>query len=97
MNKEETEKDNLESKYKKTINQIHALKFNNIEFEFVTFLPPLDPSAQVITICDGNGNTIGVNKPTWRLYDYNFDLTVMEERYNILTFTSGNAGLMYAR
>lgn len=76
---------------------INLSKFHNIEFEFVTFLPPLDPSAQVITICDGNGNTIGVNKPTWRLYDYNFDLTVMEERYNILTFTSGNAGLMYAR
>ena len=40
---------------------------------------------------------IGINKPTWRIYDYNYDLTVMEERFNILTFTSGNAALLYAR
>ena len=72
-------------------------KFSTVEFEFSTFQPPLDPSAQVITICDNCGNIIGINKPTWRIYDYNYDMTVMEERYNILTFTSGNAGLMYAR
>jgi hypothetical protein len=76
---------------------INLSKFNTVEFEFTTFQPPLDPSAQVTTICDAFGNLIGINKPTWRLYDYNFDITVMEERYNILTFTSGNAGLMYAR
>jgi len=73
-------------------------KFKNIEFEFTTFQPPLDPSAQVFVICNPNGGeVIGINKPTWRVYDYNFDLTVLEERYNVLTFTSGNAGLMYAR
>jgi len=73
-------------------------KFNQIEFEFTTYQPPLDPSAQVLIICDQNGGgPIGVNKPTWRIYDYNFDLTVLEERYNIITFSSGNAALMYAR
>ena len=72
-------------------------KFNKIEFEFTTFSPPLDPEAQTQTICDGNGNIIGINKPVWRIYDYTYDLFVMEERYNILTFESGNAGLMYAR
>jgi len=73
-------------------------KFNQIEFEFTTFQPPLDPSAQVQVICNENGGgPIGVNKPTWRIYDYNYDLTVLEERYNVLTFSSGNAGLMYAR
>lgn len=76
---------------------INLSKFTTVEFEFTTFQPPLDPSAQVTTICDACGNLIGINKPTWRIYDYNFDMTVMEERYNILTFTSGNAGLMYAR
>ena len=76
---------------------INLSKFTTVEFEFATFQPPLDPSAQVITICDSFGNTIGINKPTWRIYDYNYDMTVMEERYNILTFTSGNAALMYAR
>jgi len=72
-------------------------KFNNIQFEVVTIQPPLDPSAQVLTICDASGGIIGVNKPTWRIYDYNFDLTILEERYNVLTFTSGMAVLMYAR
>ena len=73
-------------------------KFNLIEFEFTTYAPPLDPSAQVLTICDTvTGLPIGVNKPTWRIYDYNYNLVVFEERYNVLTFTSGNAALMYAR
>jgi hypothetical protein len=76
---------------------INISKFNQIEFEFSTYSPPLDPSANFFTICDGNGNAIGVNKSNWRLYDYNYDLTILEERYNILTFTSGNAGLMFAR
>ena len=73
-------------------------KFKEIEFEFSTFQPPLDPSAQVFTVCNQlTGDVIGINKPTWRIYDYNYDLTVLEERYNILTFLSGNAALLYAR
>ena len=70
---------------------------SDIQFEITTFYPPLDPSAQVLTICDASGNIIGVNKPSWRIYDYTYDLTVLEERYNILTFINGNAGLAYAR
>jgi hypothetical protein len=77
---------------------INLSKFKNIEFEISTFQPPLDPMAQVYVICDPITNEIiGVNNPSWRIYDYNFDLTIFEERYNIITFTSGNAGLMYAR
>ena len=80
---------------------INLSKFTKIEFEFTTYTPPLNPNAQQNLICstdsDGNSSIIGVNKPTWRIYDYNYNLTVMEERYNILTFKSGNAGLMYAR
>ena len=77
---------------------INLSKFKNIQFEFSTFQPPLDPSAQVYTVCNQTtGEVIGVNKPSWRVYDYNYDLTVLEERFNVLTFTSGNAALMYAR
>lgn len=77
---------------------LNMSKFKNIEFEFSTYLPPLDPNAQVFVICNPEGgNVVGVNKPTWRIYNYNFDLTVLEERYNVLSFTSGNAGLLYAR
>jgi hypothetical protein len=72
-------------------------RFNKIEFELVTINPPLDPLAQTMTICDPvTGNVIGINKPTWRIYDYNFDLYLFEERINVLTFVGGNCGLMYA-
>ena len=72
-------------------------RFNDIQFEFSTYVPPLDPSASFYTICDSCGNIVGVNKPSWRIYNYNYDLTIHEERYNIITFVGGNAGLMYAR
>jgi hypothetical protein len=72
-------------------------RFTNVEFAFTTISPPLDPYAQVLTICDENsGEIIGINKPTWRVYDYNFDLYVFEERVNMVTFVGGNAALMYA-
>lgn len=73
-------------------------KFRTIEFEYKTYYPPMDPSAQFYTICDpSSGLPIAVNKPSWRVYDYTYDLKVMEERYNVVIFESGNAGLMYAR
>lgn len=74
-------------------------KFKTIEFEFSTYQPPLDPQAAVYNICNplNPGQIIGVNKPFWQIFSYNYNLHVMEERYNILTFVSGNAALMYAR
>lgn len=77
---------------------INMSKFSTIELEFTTYTPPLDPSANYYTICDpATSIPIGVNKPQWRIYDYNYDLTVLEERYNVLTFIGGNCALMYAR
>jgi hypothetical protein len=76
---------------------INMSRFNTIEFELVTINPPLDPLAQTMTICDPlTGNVIGINKPTWRIYDYNFDLYLFEERINMVTFIGGNCGLAYA-
>jgi hypothetical protein len=72
-------------------------RFTNIEFEFTTISPPVDPYAQVLTICDPTtGDLVGINKPTWRIYNYNYDLYVMEERVNMVIFVGGNAGLLYA-
>ena len=72
-------------------------RFSNIQFEFTTISPPVDPYAQVLTICDpATGDIIGINKPTWRIYDYNFNMYLIEERVNMVTFIGGNAGLMYA-
>ena len=76
---------------------INMSRFSQIELEFTTIIPPLDPLAQSLTICDPEtGQIIGINKPTWRIYDYNFNLHLFEERINIINFTGGNAGLMYA-
>ena len=76
---------------------INMTKFNKIELEFTTIIPQLDPLAQVLTICDPlTGNIIGINKPTWRIYDYNFNLYYFEERMNVIRFISGNCGVLYA-
>jgi hypothetical protein len=76
---------------------INMSRFNQIEFEFTTINPPLDPLAQSLTICDPEtGNIVGINKPTWRIYDYNFDMYLFEERINEVYFIGGNCGLVYA-
>jgi hypothetical protein len=31
------------------------------------------------------------------LFQYNYNMTIFEERYNILSFMSGNCGMMWAR
>jgi len=72
-------------------------RFTNVQLEFTTITPPADPYAQVLTICDPNtGDIIGINKPTWRIYDYNFNMYLMEERVNMVIFVGGNSGLLYA-
>ena len=76
---------------------INMSRFNQIELELNTIVPSLDPYAQSLTICDPQtGVVIGINKPTWRIYDYNFNLVLFEERYNMVVFVGGNCGLMYA-
>lgn len=72
-------------------------KFSRTEFEVAIIQPPLDPSAQVTTICDAENNIIGVNKPVWQIYEYTYNLVVMEERYNVLSIASGMAALEWAR
>jgi hypothetical protein len=76
---------------------MNMTKYSQIELEFTTIVPPLDPLAQSLTICDPEtGEVVGINKLTWRIYDYNFDLHIFEERLNVVTFLSGNVGMMYA-
>ena len=76
---------------------INMSRFNQIELEINTIVPSLDPYAQSLAICDPeSGLIVGINKPTWRIYDYNFNLVVFEERYNVAVFVGGNCGMMYA-
>jgi hypothetical protein len=73
-------------------------KFNIIELEFVTHTPQIDSvRSNYDIICDENGNAIAVNKSNWRLYEYTYNLVLFEERYNILSFIGGNAGMLYSR
>lgn len=77
---------------------INMSKFKNVELEIMTYVPPIDPTNSSFDIlCDGNGNAIGVRKSNWRLFEYNYNLTLFEERYNILSFIGGNCGMLYAR
>jgi hypothetical protein len=77
---------------------INMSKFKNIELEITTFTPPLNNATNDYQIiCDLCGNPIGVRKTNWRLYDYNYNMTVFEERYNVLSFISGNCGMLYTR
>ena len=76
---------------------INMNRFTSVQLEFTTTIPPLDPFAQVLTVCDPeSGDIVGINKPTWRIYLYNYNLYVMEERINMVVFVGGNAALMYA-
>ena len=77
---------------------INMVKFKNIEFEINTVIPELDENAPFLNICDPDTNqVIGTNKDTWKMYKYSFDLIIIEERYNILEFANGNAGLVFTR
>jgi hypothetical protein len=68
--------------------------YNRIELRFETITPPLDVNAQTLTVCN-EGEVIGINKPTWNIYKYNYNLVVFEETFNRLIFNGGNAALEY--
>lgn len=77
---------------------INLSKFRSVQLEITTYVPPVDPvNSTVDIICDGNGNPIGIQKMNWRLYEYNYNLVLYEERYNILSFIGGNCGMLYSR
>ena len=75
---------------------INLSRFKNIELEMVTIMPEINPDSITLTLCDENNGVIGVTKPVDQ-YIYTYDMHLFEERYNILRFISGSAGLLYAR
>ena len=72
-------------------------KFTNVTFEIATIHPTLDQSANVNVFCNPDGQVIGVEKPAWGIYEYTYDMTIMEERYNVLILANGIGGLEFAR
>jgi hypothetical protein len=77
---------------------INLSKFRTVELEITTSVPPFDiQNSQYNIICGPDGNPIGTTKMNWQLFEYNYNLKVFEERYNILSFIGGNCGMLYAR
>ena len=77
---------------------INMSKFKTVELEIATIVPVVDTKRSAVNIiCDNNNNPIGIRKQTWRLYEYTYNMTLFEERYNILSFIGGNCGMLYAR
>lgn len=77
---------------------MNLTKFKRIQIGFTTFVPPIDPAlASFNVVCSAEGVPIAIQKNTWQLYDYNYNLTVYEERYNVITFIGGYCGAMFAR
>lgn len=72
-------------------------KFSTVQFEVQTIQPTLNAEAAFTAICAPDGTIIGTTMPSGGIYDYTYNLVVMEERYNVLRFTSGMAGLEFAR
>ena len=83
---------------------INLSKFNKVEFEYAV-LNPIDASFVSISVmCDASGVPIDNQKPStatdvnyWKLFQYTYNLHIMEERYNILLFDNGVANLVFAR
>jgi len=73
--------------------------FKTIEFEYNNYSnPPIDPDKSNVTIiCDETGSVIGVSKDPTSIYKYYYNLHVLEEKYNILLFQNGFAGLVYSK
>ena len=77
---------------------INLSKFRTVELEITTYAPPVNPYTSAFNvITDLCGNPIGVSKTNWKLNYYNYNMTLFEERYNILSFIGGNCGMLYAR
>jgi len=72
-------------------------RFKTVDFEFNTLIPPFSPQGSTEEyICDSSNNPISFRKNVASLYDFTYDLTIFEERYNVLMIQSGRCGLLHA-
>ena len=81
---------------------INMSKFKTIEIEVNTYVPPVNlDQVQYDVICNADGVVIATSSPgqggSWYMYEYNYNMVLFEERYNVLSFVGGYCGLMYAR
>lgn len=77
---------------------INLGKFKDVMMDILTLVPDFDENQVVSSICDDEGNVIGFIEPDpTKIYKYSYDLTLFEERYNVIRFMSGNVALVYSR
>lgn len=77
---------------------INMSKFKTVELELSTYVPLFDLQNYNYQItCNTDGQVIATSAPTWRLYEYSYNLRLFEERYNVLSFVGGYCGLLYAK
>jgi hypothetical protein len=76
---------------------VNMSKFKSVELEINTYVPQIDTiNSNYQVQCNPDGTVI-INAASWRLYEYNFNMKLFEERYNILSFIGGYCGLLYAK
>lgn len=75
---------------------INFSKFKNIELEIVTIEPPQNPNFEFKVTCE-DGEVTSIVKTDRNMFLYTYDMHVIEERYNVVSFMSGNCGLKFAR
>ena len=76
---------------------INLSKFNKVEFEYA-ILTPIDASSATISVtCNTSAVPIATDANYHKLFQYSYNLHIMEERYNILLFDNGVANLVFAR
>ena len=77
---------------------VNMSKFKSIELEISTYVPQIDTvNSNYQVQCNPDGSIIINTQSSWRLYEYNFNMKLFEERYNILSFIGGYCGLLYAK
>uniref|UniRef100_A0A6C0ES50 Major capsid protein N-terminal domain-containing protein n=1 Tax=viral metagenome TaxID=1070528 RepID=A0A6C0ES50_9ZZZZ len=75
---------------------INLSRFKTVELDITTIIPPFDITSTSSVTCDAEGQVVGVTNKQ-NLYTHTYNMYFIEERYNILRFIGGNAGLVYAR
>ena len=72
-------------------------KFENIELVLSVIEPLRVENRKAVQICDENGDIIGISQNIDDTFLYTYDLTVFEERYNVVHIRGGMIGMLYAR
>ena len=80
---------------------INMSRFRSVELEIATCIPPFNMGSGINTAfscIEVDGAAVSVtNKPAWTLYEYGYNVRIIEERYNLLLISNGQAQMTYSR